>query len=129
MPNTTITNIQAVLNTAVISTATAATADTADLAEVFDITLTKSAGKSVIEINNVSAINGTVTFSLAAGTGFWPGTAALTGSVAQGVSKVIQVEDAKFKSAAGVMALTITPASGKKLKTDHTLTLSVCQLV
>ena len=129
MPNTAITNINATLNTKVVSTSTAATADSADLAEVFDITLTKSGGKAYIEINNVSGANGTVTYSIAAGTAFWASTVALTGSVAQGTSGLIQVDTARVKNASGVITLTITPASGKKLKTDHTLTLKVVQLV
>lgn len=128
MANTVLTNIQAILNTAVVSTPTAAVADVADLAEIFEITLTKSAGKSYIEINNVSGANGTVTFSLAAGTEYGGSSVALTGSVAQGVSRLLQVDDMKYKTA-GLMTLTITPALGKKLKTDHTLTIKVGQLV
>ncbi len=127
MPNTAITNITMTLNTGVVSTPTAATADTADLAEVFDITPTKGDGKTLIEIYNVSGANGTVTYSLAAGTQ-WGAGAALTGSIAQGVARSLQVDSAKFKNNSGVMTLTITPASGKKLKTDHTLTIKVTSL-
>lgn len=126
MANTALTTIKPSINTSTVSTATAATADTIDLAEVFDVIINKDC-KAYIEINNVSGANGTVTFSLAAGE-FWQATSALTGSVAQGVSKIIQIESAKFKKKDGKMALTITPASGKKLKTDHTLTVKVVEL-
>ena len=127
MPNTAITNIQAVLNTAVTSTGTLCTADTADLAEVFDITLTKSAGKAYIEIFNSAAV-GTVTFSLAAGTGYGGSAVALTGSVLQATSKLIQVDDAKYKTG-GVMTLTVTPSAGAKLKTGNIVYVKVGQLV
>jgi hypothetical protein len=126
MPNTVITTLLPAMNAGTVSTPTAATADTADLAEIFEITLDKD-GKSYIEINNVSAINGTVTYSVAAGE-FWMGIAALTGSVAQGVSKIIQLESAKYLKKDGKFYLTITPASGKKLKTDHALTLKAVKL-
>jgi hypothetical protein len=126
MANTEITNIQLKINDQVDAATTAATADTADLAEVFDITPGKKDGKVIIEINNVSALNGSVTWSLAAGD-FWAGKA-LTGTIAQGKSYGIEVESAKHKKSTGKMELTITPASGKKLKTDHTLTVAVKQL-
>ena len=89
---TAITNIQTVLNTGTVSTPTAATANTIDLAEVFTLTPTKS--KYVIQIDNVSGANGSVTFSLAAGTQ-WAASAALTGTIAQGTSQVLEVDTAK----------------------------------
>lgn len=128
MANTAITNISMTLNTGVVCTPTAATADTIDLAEVFDFTESK-AGKYLIIINNVSAVNGTVSFSLAAGDQ-WGATTALTGTIAQGVSKALEVDSAKYKvGSTGKMSLTITPASGKKLKTDHALTVAGIQLI
>lgn len=126
MANTAVTPITLSLNTAAEYTTTAATADTADLAEVFDLTMPKD-GKCLLLINNVSALNGTVTWSLAAGE-MWASTVALTGSIAQGKSYLLQVESAKYMKKTGKMALTITPASGKKLKTDHALTLQTVTL-
>lgn len=122
---TAITNIQAALNTAVTATATLATADTADLAEVFTLTPTKS--KVVYIINNTAAA-GTVTFSLAAGTQFNK-SVALTGSVLQSTSKVLEVDTAKYVGALGAMSLTVTPASGAKLKTENIVTIQAIQLV
>jgi hypothetical protein len=127
LANTTVTNLQMALNTAKDYTTTAATADTADLAEVFDLTVPKD-GKTLIQISNVSALNGAVTFSLAAGD-MWGATSALTGSIAQGKTTMLQVDSARFKKSTGLMALTVTPASGKKLKTDHTLTVQTISLV
>ena len=127
MPNTVVTNIDAVLNTAVTSTGTLATVDTADLAEIFDITPTKSAGKVAILINNTSA-TGTVTFSLAAGD-FFASVAALTGSVLASTSKLIQVDTAKYKKSTGKLALTVTPSSGAKLKTGNVVMVQAIQLI
>jgi hypothetical protein len=126
MSNTTVTTIELELNTATEYTTTAATADTANLAEVFDLDMPKD-GRCIVIINNVSGVNGTVTWSLAAGD-FWASTAALTGSIAQGKSYILQVDSARFKQSDGKMNLTITPASGKKLKTDHALTIQTIKL-
>ncbi len=122
----TITNEVLVLNTLNPITVTAAAADTADLAEVFTFTPTAFPNKYMIEIDNVSDANGTVTFSIAAGTS-WAAGDALTGSVAQGVKSAIVLESGKYFGATGFV-VTITPASGKKLLTDHTLTVTGVQL-
>lgn len=122
---TAITNIQTVLNTAVVATATLATADTNDLAEVFTITPTKS--KMVFIINNTGAA-GTVTYSLAVGTEFAK-TVALTGSVLQTASRVFEVDTAKYVGDLGALSLTVTPAAGIKLKTGNIVTIQAIQLV
>ena len=126
MANTAITTISATINAGKVSTATAATVDTIDLIEVFDITPVRDSG-FYIEINNASGASGTVTYSLAVGDSYASPAAALTGSVAQGVSAIICPESAKYKKA-GKFVLTITPATGKKLKTDHTLTVKAVNL-
>lgn len=123
---TAITNIQTVLNTGTLSTATAATATVADATEVFTFTPTKS--KYVIQINNVSASDGSVTYSIAKGT-HWAATVPLTGTILQGTSQVIELDTARVKGALGVISLTLTPASGKILLTDHELTIQAIQLV
>lgn len=126
MADSAITNIAMTLNAGVVATATAAVADTADLAEVFDFT-PKKGSKYLIVINNISAANGTVSVSIAAGVQFGA-NAALTATIAQGVSKAFQVDTAKYVDASGIINVTVTPASGKKLKTDHTLTVQGIQL-
>lgn len=127
MANTAITTIAAGINASTVSTATAATVDTINGAEIFDITPVRDSG-FYFEIANVSAANGTVTWSLAIGDYYAAPAAALTGSVAQGVSAIIVPESAKYKQSDGTYTLTITPASGKKLKTDHTLTVKAVNL-
>lgn len=114
-----VTNEQLVLNTVNPITFDAATADTADLAEVFTFTPTVYDNNYIIVMDNASAINGTVTFSVAAGAA-WAGSAALTGSVAQGIKSALVLEGGKYISSSGTIVITFTPASGKKLKTDHT---------
>lgn len=118
---TAIVNETLVLNVVNPITQTAATADTADLAEVFTFTPATFDNRYLIMIYNVSAVNGTVTYSIAAGDA-WAAVAALTGSVAQGIQSAIVLEGGKYLSEDGTIVVTITPAGGKKLKTDHTLT-------
>ena len=95
----TMTDISA-FNTATAVTNVAATADTVGLAEEFTVTPTKRDGLLVVRINNVSAANGTVSVSVAAG-GLWAAGAALTATVAQGVSSDIVLEGGKYKKADG----------------------------
>lgn len=121
-----VTNSTMVANTITTITDNAATADTIDLAEVFTFTPTKAGYKYLIEIDN-GPTNGTITYSIAAG-GFWAAGAALTGSVAQATKRGIVLEGAKYKAAAGTIAITFTPASGKKLLTDHALKVRAIQL-
>lgn len=121
---TAITNIQATLNAGVVSTQTIATADVADTAEVFSITLTKP--RAIVQVSE-NGVSGSVTFSLASDNPL--GGTALTGTIVQGTAQVLEVDTAKYESETGVMTLTVTPASGKKLLTDHALTIQVVQLV
>lgn len=114
------------LNTDQALTFNAATADTIDATEVFTYTPTGKDHKVLIGIQ-VANSNGPVSFSIAGGAGVF-GTAAKTGSVAQGATEVIQIETGRFMSAAGTIAITFTPASGKKLLSDHALKVWVAEL-
>lgn len=116
-----ITNETMVLNVINPITQSAATADVADLAEAFTFTPSVRDNKYMVVIDNVSGANGTVTYSIAAGDA-WAAGDALTGSVVQGVQSAIVLEGGKYLSEDGTIVITITPASGKKLLTDHTLT-------
>ncbi|MFD0673928.1 hypothetical protein [Cohnella sp. GCM10027633] len=121
------TNTNPTENTITTATRNAATSSTIDQTEVFTITPTKADNKVLIYIENVAADQGTLTYSIAAG-GFWAAGAALTGSVAQGVGRCIVLEGGKYKAAAGTIAITFTPASGKRLLTDHALRVTVFQM-
>jgi hypothetical protein len=112
-------------NTITTGTANAATSSTINEAEVFTITPTRADHRCILEIYNGDT-HGTVTYSIAAG-GFPQSGAALTGSVAQATTRFI-VLDAKYKSAAGTYVITFTPASGKRLLTDHAMGMRVLEL-
>ena len=115
-------------NTEIEKAVTAATADTADLAEVFEVTPTKADNNYIIEISTPTALAGIMTYSIAAGD-FFASTVAKTGSVAAGKTEIIQLEGAKYIQDTGKVLVTLTPASGKKLKTDHAATITAIELV
>lgn len=120
--NSTIT----AFNTEVAKTANAATSTTIDETEVFTITPTAPDYKVVVEIVN-GAGHGALAWSIAAGD-YWAATDALTGSAADGAPEVIVLEGAKYKAQAGTIAITLTPASGKRLLTDHAAQVNVIEL-
>lgn len=106
----------------------AATSTVAGTAEEFTITPDpeKQMGRCAIVIKNGYA---GLAFSLAPGE-FWASGVALTGTVAafDSTLSVIVVESAKYKKANGTMSLTLTPASGKALKTDHAAAVGFLEL-
>lgn len=108
-------------------TANAATTDVIDEAQKFIFTPNKQDGKTLIRIT-VGPTNGAVAFSVAAGD-FWMGIDAKEGSVAQATSEVIQIESAKYMKDDGTIEVTFTPASGKKLLTDHALSVEAYSMV
>lgn len=97
-------------------TANAATSTTANEAEVFTVTPTKSSGKSAMVFSN-AASHGAFTYSIAAGD-LWAG-AAITGSIADGAMEVLEYDSAKVMQDDGTIAVTLTPATGKILLTNH----------
>jgi hypothetical protein len=110
--------------TATDSAATAATADTADLAESFDFT---SNGKPFIVLAKVAAANGSVTLAMSAGDS-WAAKATSIGLAPQAKTTAFYVESGYGVDSDGKITITATPASGKKLLTDHVLTLAVIQI-
>lgn len=126
-----VTNTTCIFNTAVAVTKNAATSTTIDEAEVFTITPTKvvttgADWKNVIIIDNVATDQGSITYSIANGE-LWAAIGAGTGTVAQGTSAVIEIEGGRFDKANGTVLLTLTPASGKRLLTDHAAAVSYIQ--
>lgn len=104
----------------------AADADTIDLAQKFIYTPTGKDGKVVIGIQ-VADTNGAVAHSIKGGAGAF-GIAAKTGSTAQATTGIVQIETGRFMQSDGTIEITFTPASGKKLKTDHALKVWVIEL-
>jgi hypothetical protein len=124
-----ITNtLMAALNADQTLTYNAATVDTVNGTEVFTYTPTMNKqGKVLIGFVN-GAGNGAFTYSIAKGNGVFQAAAALTGSIAAGATEVIQIEMGKYLNA-GTIAITLTPASGKKLLSEHAANMWVSELI
>jgi hypothetical protein len=122
MTNTLIT----ALNADQTLTANAADANTNDLPQIFNYTPTGKDGKVAIIIS-VGDTHGAVAYSIAGGAGVF-GTAAKTGSIAQNAMEVIQIETGRYMLATGKVAITLTPASGKKLQSEHLAKVYVIEL-
>lgn len=115
-------------DTKVATTSNAATADVDGTAEVFTITPTETTARVAVIIGGTgSAADGNISYSFAAGD-FWAGTA-VAGTVTKNTEAVIQVETAHVLQDDGTIALTLTPASTDKLKTDHAAYVKVIELV
>jgi len=130
MADVDVTNVDvSALETLTELTTDAATADVADTAQAFNITPTakKQMGRCAIVIKEAGGTAG-MTFSLAAGAYYWASGKALTGTVTASKTFVMVVETAKYKNSDGKMVLTLTPASGKKLKTDHAAEVGFIEL-
>jgi len=122
-----ITNtLIAALNTDQAVTFNAATADTANLAEVFTYTPTGKDSKIVLGFENTTGI---LSYSIAKGAGVFQAAAAKTGTVAATSSDVIQIETGKYLSAAGTVLITLTPAAGTKLLTNHAASMFALELI
>ena len=127
MADLAITNTAVALNTVVAIPATvAATEDGAGTAQNMVITPTKKDSKIVIRAK-VADTNGAVALSVTAGD-MWASTAALSLSCAQASDNIFILEGAKYTQSDGTIVITATPASGKKLKTDHAFVMSCFQL-
>lgn len=107
-------------------TQNAATSSVIDATEVFTYTPTGKDNKVLIGFVNGTG-HGAYTYSIAGGAGVF-GTAAKTGSIAAGATEAIQIETGRYMAAAGTIAITLTPASGKRLLTDHAAAMWVAEL-
>ena len=105
----------------------AATSTVIDEVEVFTITPTKAVDKMVIEVA-VANTHGTVACSLGAGGQYWA-SKAKTFNAVQNKTSIFHISDvARFLTTASKILLTLTPASGKRLLTDHAATVAVIEL-
>lgn len=122
------TNVTLEVNTVKVLAADAATETNANKAEAFTFTPTK-AGRKILILVTVAAANGTVVCSLGAGSEFWASDAQTFNAV-ENKTSAFQIEDvARFLTSSDTIVLTLTPADGKKLKTDHAATVQVIELV
>jgi hypothetical protein len=125
----TVTNsLISALNTEQTFTANAATSTTINETEVFTITPTNKDHKMAIFFSNGSG-HGAVTYSIAKGAGVFQAPAAKTGSIAAGAIEVIQIESGKYLSSSGTIVITMTPATGKRLLTDHAFSMYELELI
>jgi hypothetical protein len=121
-----ITNTRiAALNTDQTLTFIAADADTADLAQKFIYTPTGKDNKIVIGFKNTTGI---LAYSIAAGAGVF-GAAAKTGNIAATSTEVIQIESGRYMLANGTIEITLTPAAGTKLLTNHAAAVFAIELI
>lgn len=127
--NTAITApVQLLREAGVVVTPVAFTEVTIDDTETLTITPTKRGNKLVIIISEVSGTDGTMTIDVAAGD-YWAALAMTQVSVAQGTSVAIMLQAAAHKGkTTDTIVITITPASGKKIWTDHDATYQVFQI-
>jgi GTPase SAR1 family protein len=110
--------------TAVDSAAAAATSSVADTAETFEFVAT---GKPFIVEASVANTHGSVALALVAGDG-WAGKTTTIGAAVQNKVTDFYVESGYGVNSDGKIEILATPASGKRLATDHVLTLRIIQL-
>lgn len=123
----TITNtLIAALNTDQALTFNAATSTVDDATEAFTYTPTGKDSKIVIGMKNGTGI---LSYSIAKGTGVFQAAAAKTGTVSATSTDVIQIETGKFIDDDGEIVITLTPASGTALLTDHAASMFVIELL
>lgn len=125
MANIAITNSKIVaLNTIQEKVFNPADVDTTDGTQKFVYTPTGKDNKVLVLIKNAT---GTLAFSIAAGVGVF-GAAAKTGTVAANKTGIIQIETGKYMLANGTIEITLTPAAGTKLLTNHAASVQVVEL-
>lgn len=107
-------------------TQNAATSSVIDAPEVFTYTPTGKDHKVAIIFGNGSG-HGAYTYSITAGAGVF-GCAAQSGSIAAGALEVSQSESGRYIQTAGTILITLTPAFGKRLLTDHAAVVYVLEL-
>lgn len=117
----------ATLNVKQALTLTAADVDSVNGTQKFVYTPTGKPSK-VCFLVQVADTNGAVASSISAGTGVF-GLAARTGSTAQATTGLIQIETGSHTIANGTIEITFTPATGKKLTTDHALKVAAIELI
>lgn len=103
-----------------------ATSTVVDATEVFTYTPTGKDNKILIGFVNAAG-HGPYTYSITGGTRVF-GIAAEAGSIADGATEVIQIETGAFASDANTVIITLTPASGKRLLTDHAANMWAAEL-
>jgi hypothetical protein len=113
------------LNTEYTVESNAATSTVINTAEAFTITPTTADSRVVVRMS-VADSHGAVTYALTGEN--WAGDT-FAGSIAENTSEVIVFEGAKYATEAGKLVITFTPATGKRLLTDHALAVEVIEIL
>lgn len=124
---TNVNNVTLEVNTDAALTLANAASTTINGTETFQAAPSRRGDSLVLLIRNGAGDQGALTYSIAPGD-FWAATDALTGAVAQGVTKAINIEGAKYRSKTGAFAITLTPATGKSLATNHAAAVGLIEL-
>jgi len=106
-------------------TANAATSTTVDEAEVFTITPTKSDSRVLMEVA-VANTHGSVVGTFAAG-GMQNGKAGAV-TFAQNKTHLLMIDGSRHVKADGTISVSFAPATGKRLLTDHALSVAFIEL-
>ena len=109
--------------TATAAAAAAATSSVIDTAETFEFATN---GKPFILLATVADTHGSVALAMNAGD-LWAGKATTVGSAPQAKTTAFLVESGYGVNSDGKIEIVATPASGKRLATDHALKLTVIQ--
>jgi len=121
----TITNTKIVsLNADQELTFNPATSAVNDATEVFTYTPSGRDSKICIGMKNTTGI---LSYSIGAGAGVF-GAVAKTGTVAATSTDVIQIETGRYMNASGNILITLTPAAGTALLTNHAASMFVIEL-
>lgn len=118
----------AALNVKQALTLTAADSSVIDATQKFVYTPTGRKPSKICFLIQVGDTHGAVASSISAGTGVF-GLAARTGSTAQATTGLIQIETGSHTIANGTIEITFTPATGKRLATDHLLKVAAIELI
>jgi len=122
--NTAVVNINLVRDSGTLCTKVNFTNTGANELETLTFIPTKNGNKLVVIITEGSGTDGSLSITVAAGN-YWAAQAMGAVAVAQGTSKAFCFTPARYMTTTGVDAteskivVTITPASGKKVWTDH----------
>jgi len=120
MANISVTPVKGLKNLETETAAVAATSTTADTAETFEF----SSGKSFALVFSSILIG--IKFEFSEGT-MWAGKSGLDFTTTEKCGAYV-VESAKVTPTNGKVTIKAIPASGKKLLTDHALTVTVVEL-
>ena len=116
------------VSTAAAFTANAATANTDALKQPYTITPKEASSKGLLLIRSLgAAADGSLTYSVAAGTTAMKANSAATGTVVKNTTVALNL-DGRHKNDSGAFVIEITPASTDKCLTDHSLSVAFIEL-